>query len=69
MPEPLPVGAFVSLRADRIVLSGSAVVRYVEQCGSKYFLGLEISARLKEQARALFGQPESVSPDLVNHSH
>jgi hypothetical protein len=62
IPEPVPVGAYVSLRADRIILSGSAVVRHVERCGAKYFLGLELSALLKEQAFALFREPVEVKP-------
>ena len=55
--ERVPVGTYVSLRADRIILSGSAVVRHVGQCASKYFIGLELTALLKEQALALFREP------------
>lgn len=46
--EPVPIRANVSLRADRINISGSASVRYVARRGSKFILGLELSHTLRE---------------------
>jgi hypothetical protein len=63
-PEPLPVGAHISLRAERINLVGSAVVKHVVRCGSKYLLGLELSQTLREQATAFIRDPWTVRPPL-----
>ena len=43
MSEPLPVRSRISLRADRINLSGSATVRNIRWRGCKYILGLNLT--------------------------
>ena len=47
-PEPFPTGTLVTLRADAIQLSGSAVVRYASQAGTKFTLGLELTSETRE---------------------
>jgi len=46
------VRTYVSLRAERLNLSGSATVRYVVRTGSKYRIGLELSQPLRGRALA-----------------
>ena len=41
--EVIPVRSQISLRADRINLSGSATVRNIRGRGSKYILGVNLS--------------------------
>jgi PilZ domain len=43
VPEPIPVRARLSLRADRINLSGSATVRNITWRGCKYILGVNLT--------------------------
>ena len=64
IPEPLPVDAHISLRAERINLFGSVAVKHVVRCGSKYVLGLEFSQRLRDQAAELIRNPSAVEPPL-----
>jgi hypothetical protein len=47
-PEPFPIGTLVTLQADAIQLSGSAVVRHVSQVGTKFTLGLELTPETRE---------------------
>ena len=47
-PEPFPIGTLVTLQADAIQLSGSAVVRHVSQVGTKFILGLELTSETRE---------------------
>jgi hypothetical protein len=44
---PIPRQAYVTLRAEQINLAGSALVRHVARYGSKYILGLQFSAELR----------------------
>jgi hypothetical protein len=46
-PEPISLRASVSIRAERLNLSGAATVRHVVRLGSKFILGLEL-ARLSQ---------------------
>jgi len=62
--EPLAAGAKISLRADRIKMVGSAVVKHVERSGSKYIIGLELSQTLRDQASAFIRDPWAVHPPL-----
>jgi len=48
VPEPLPIGTLVTLRADALQLSGSAVVRHASQVGTKFTLGLELTPETRE---------------------
>ena len=64
VPEPIPVGVHISLRAERINFVGSAVVKQVVRCGSKYLLGLELSQTLRDQAIAFIRDPLAVQPPL-----
>jgi hypothetical protein len=48
VPEPFPIGTLVTLRADAIHLSGSAMVRHVGQVGTKFILGLELTSETRE---------------------
>src|SRR5713101_2905969 len=48
VPEPLPIGTLVTLRADAIHLSGSAVVRHATHVGTKFMLGLELTSETRE---------------------
>jgi hypothetical protein len=48
VPEPFPIGTLVTLRADAIHLSGSAVVRHASQVGTKFILGLELTSETRE---------------------
>lgn len=48
LPVTLPVRTVVTLRFDRIQLSGSASVRYQRRAGAKFVLGLELSQHLKQ---------------------
>ena len=49
-PCPIPLRTYVSLRADRIGLAGSASVRHVVRCGAKYTVGLELSQPIPSAA-------------------
>jgi hypothetical protein len=64
VPEPIPIGAHISLRAERMNLVGSAVVKHAVRCGSKYLLGLELSEMLRDQVVALIRDPSAVQPPL-----
>lgn len=46
-PEPLVPGVYVSFRAERLRLQGSASVRVCKKQGTKYLAGLEFSGGLK----------------------
>jgi PilZ domain-containing protein len=50
IPCPIPLRGYVSWRADRIGLAGSASVRYVLRCGAKYTVGLELSQSIPSAA-------------------
>jgi hypothetical protein len=51
--EPIPVRSQISLRADRINLSGSATVRNIGWRGCKYILGLNLSQTQPAEALAI----------------
>ena len=57
LPEPIPMGSYVTVRADRINMAGRAMVRYKARHGAKFIHGLELSQRLREQALAALGEP------------
>jgi hypothetical protein len=59
--ESLPVNTRVSLRADLVELAGTAIVRRVHEQGSRFILGLELSAALMEQALKLTRNPALLS--------
>jgi hypothetical protein len=50
LPVSIPRGTYLTLRADRINVSGTASVRNVMSKGSKYILGLELNAPLRDDA-------------------
>lgn len=56
-PGSVSVRTYLSLRADRIKLAGSATVKHVVRNGSKYTLGLELSQALREQVLAVVREP------------
>jgi hypothetical protein len=49
-PEPIPERTSVSLRAERLSVSGGATVRHVVRLGAKFILGLELTASIAEKA-------------------
>jgi hypothetical protein len=49
VPEWVPVRTNVTLRADRINVSGTAVVKHVSRRGTRFLLGLAISQQLRSQ--------------------
>lgn len=53
--EPIPIRSRVSLRLERINVSGSATVRHVVRRGAKYLLGLELSQAFGAQALSVIG--------------
>lgn len=65
-PVPVPLRANILLRAERIHLSGSAVVKHVARYGAKYILGLEMSHALQEKTLAAIQQaPPSSAPPVL----
>jgi hypothetical protein len=55
--QPIPINSRISLRADRINLGGSAVVKHVARQGSKYILGLELSQATRDEILAVICEP------------
>ena len=53
MLVPVPLRTHVSLRAERLKLSGSATVRRVARSGSKYSVSVELSQPLRNLASAI----------------
>ena len=45
--EWVPVRTYVTLRADRIDVSGTAVVKHVRRRGTRFVVGLAISQQLR----------------------
>ena len=43
LSEPIPLRSNISVQAEQVKLSGSAIVKHVARQGSKYWLGLELS--------------------------
>jgi len=60
--EAVPLGVMVTIRAERLNVSGSAMVKHVRRKGFKYVIGLELSAALREQTLALVGAPQGGVP-------
>ncbi len=54
--EPIPSAAVVSLRAERLQISGSATVKHIVRRGAKYILGLELNQALLQRTLALAEQ-------------
>jgi hypothetical protein len=52
VPEPVPVRTYITLRADRINVSGRASVRSVDRRGTRFVLGLELSQEIRDQTIA-----------------
>ena len=50
--EPVPMRTYVTLRADRINISGTAVVKHIARRSTRYILGLELSQQMRDQAFA-----------------
>jgi PilZ domain len=61
-PEPIALRSSVSIRAERLNLSGSATVRYVIRLGAKFILGLELSAAVPSKTLAAVKEPHA-TPD------
>lgn len=57
VPVPVPVRASISIRAEKIRLSGSATVKHVERYGSKYILGIQMNQILQEKTLAAIREP------------
>jgi len=53
--ETIPVGSHISLRAERISLSGSATVRNISWRSCKYILGLNLSQTQSAEFLAMIG--------------
>jgi hypothetical protein len=49
-PCPIPLRSYVSWRAERVGLAGSASVRHVVRYGAKYHVGLEFSQPIPSNA-------------------
>ena len=62
IPEPIRVGARVSLRADWINLHGSGTVKHLARRGNKYILGVNLSQALRDQALASMDVLNSLKP-------
>ena len=58
-PVPVPLRTNILVRAERIHLSGSAVVKHVARYGAKYILGLEMSQALQQKTLAAIQPPPS----------
>jgi hypothetical protein len=58
------VRTYVSLRTERLNLSGSATVRHVTRTGAKYRIGLELSQPLRGQALAAVQSLAPAGSDL-----
>ena len=56
-PESIPVGTYITLRADRIKVSGTACVKNVVGKGMKFILGLELSAQFRRKAAEKLTEP------------
>ena len=52
VPEPLPERSYVTLRADKLGLHGSASVRSCVRKGTRYLVGLEFSAGLRYKPKS-----------------
>lgn len=52
VPVAVPVRTNISMRAEKMKLSGSATVRHVERYGAKYILGIEMTQILQESVLA-----------------
>ena len=48
LPVALPVRTVVTLRFERIQLTGTASVRYLRRAGMKFVLGFEMSQHLRQ---------------------
>jgi hypothetical protein len=59
LPVPITVRTVVSLRFDRIHLSGTASVRHVRRNGMKFVVGFELSQHLSQQVA---NNPEILQP-------
>src|SRR5690349_13105009 len=57
VPVSIPERATVQLNAERIKFAGSSTVKRVEQRGTRYVLGLELSASMTEKAIAVLREP------------
>jgi len=57
VPVSIPVRTNVALNAERIKLSGSAIVKHLVRRGSKYVVGLELSQLLREETLAAIRRP------------
>lgn len=61
VPVSIPRGTYLTFRADRINVSGTASVRNVVSKGSKYILGLELNAPLRDDAIVRLTEPASAT--------
>jgi len=57
IPVPIPRGTYITFRADRINVSGTASVRNVTNKGSRYIVGLELNAPLRDDAIVKLTEP------------
>ena len=53
--EPIPVRSILSLRVERIDVSGSATVRHISWRRCKHILGLNLSQTLEQKSMRLAG--------------
>jgi len=60
-PVSIPLRTYVTLRAERINVCGTAAVKNVARAGSKFILGLELSAQLKGVALEKLTEPALVN--------
>lgn len=58
LPVAVPPGTGISLRAERMSISGSARVRHMTRYGGKYLVGVELGQALHEQALAFLRDPQ-----------
>ena len=60
VPVPIPRGTYLTFRADRINVSGTASVRNTLTKGSRYILGLELNAPLRDDAIVRLTEPAAI---------
>ncbi len=66
LPIGLPVRTVVTLRFDRIQLTGTASVRYLRRSGVKFVLGFELSQHLGERLAHNLETLQPLSPPLAS---
>lgn len=56
-PVPIPAGTRIQLNAERISLSGAAIIRHATRYGAKYMLGVELAQIAGGKTAAALREP------------